>query len=180
MLKTKCRRRLTGSSGGGGEAARAAGAGRQSRCFGVESPCLYEPDGRRSGTAVAAGADRVTSGTFYWLCQKLSTAPAKYHHQRRRTATTSARPQTANPLDNSGIYLCNHAFISVSKQENHHETYLPAFHYPPQAYPRLPRSLQDPWWSRRSGRPSRQGPQASGCITLGPHIPPCAPAFKNG
>lgn len=55
-------------------------------------------------------------------------------------------------------------------QRVQHETYLPTFRYPPQAYPRFPRAHEDPRRPCRHQRTPRQGPQAPG------HLRPGRPA----
>lgn len=52
-------------------------------------------------------------------------------------------------------------------QRVQHETYLPTFRYPPQAYPRFPRAHEDPRRPCRHQRSPRQGPQAPGNLRAG-------------
>ena len=52
-------------------------------------------------------------------------------------------------------------------QRVQHETYLPTFRYPPQAYPWFPRAHEDPRRPCRDQRSSRQGPQAPGNLRAG-------------
>ena len=52
-------------------------------------------------------------------------------------------------------------------QRVQHETYLPTFRHPPQAYPWFPRAHEDPWRPCRHQRSSRQGPQAPGNLRAG-------------
>ncbi len=52
-------------------------------------------------------------------------------------------------------------------QRVQHETYLPTFRYPPQAYPRFPRAHEDPRRPCRHQRTPRQGPQAPGHLRPG-------------
>ena len=52
-------------------------------------------------------------------------------------------------------------------QRVQHETYLPTFRYPPQAYPWFPRAHEDPRRPCRDQRSPRQGPQAPGNLSAG-------------
>lgn len=79
-------------------------------------------------------------------------------------STASAAAPMRTIRGSHGPYAAGRAQINQRVQ---HETYLPTFRYPPQAYPWLSRAHEDPWRPRRDQRASRQGPQAPGSLRAG-------------
>ena len=91
---------------------------------------------------------------------------------------SSARPQLSQSLHRGTAPCEPYAAAKAPRQiagarkarinqRVQHETYLPTFRYPPQAYPWFPRAHEDPWRSCRDQRTPRQGPQAPGDLSAG-------------
>jgi hypothetical protein len=56
--------------------------------------------------------------------------------------------------------------IIMGYLEYEYETHLPTLQNPPRPHPWFLGSHEDPRWSRRDQRPSRQGPQTLGSLSL--------------
>lgn len=84
------------------------------------------------------------------------------NHKRRQYRIRGGPMRTIR--GSHGPFAAGRAQINQRVQ---HETYLPTFRYPPQAYPWFPRAHEDPWRPRRDQRAPRQGPQAPGSLRAG-------------
>jgi len=87
------------------------------------------------------------------------------------TSTDTERLHCGSPMrtirGGQGVPATADARKARINQRVQHETYLPTFRYPPQAYPWFPRAHEDPRRPCRDQRPPRQGPQAPGNLRAG-------------